>query len=151
MNIKLDINKKFGRFEGFGASGAWWAQAVGGWDHIDDNSGLAVRDRISQLLYSKEHGIGLRTYRYNIGAGSAHSGKGNIDNPLRRTESFDMGDGKYDFSRDENAVYMMKQAAKDGADEIILFVNSFHCLIVRHLALVIKMDTQKLSHRVYGI
>ena len=124
MNIKLDINKKFGRFEGFGASGAWWAQAVGGWDHIDDNSGLAVRDRISQLLYSKEHGIGLRTYRYNIGAGSAHSGKGNIDNPLRRTESFDMGDGKYDFSRDENAVYMMKQAAKDGADEIILFVNS---------------------------
>lgn len=124
MKIKLDENKKYGQFEGFGASGAWWAQEVGGWEHIDENSGLAVRDRISQLLYSKENGIGLRTYRYNIGAGSAHSGNGNIDNPLRRTESFDMGEGKYDFTRDKNAVYMMKQAAKDGADEIILFANS---------------------------
>ena len=85
---------------------------------------MAVRDRISELLYSKEKGIGLRTYRYNIGAGSAHSGAGDIGNPLRRTESFDAGDGKYDFSRDKNAVYMMKQAVKDGADEIILFVNS---------------------------
>lgn len=124
MEIKIDANKKYGQFEGFGASGAWWAQEVGGWEHIDENSGLAVRDRISQLLYSKENGIGLRTYRYNIGAGSAYSGNGNIDNSLRRTESFDMGEGKYDFSRDKNAVYMMKQAAKDGADEIILFVNS---------------------------
>lgn len=124
MKIRINTSEKHGLFEGFGASGAWWAQLVGGWDHIDENSGLSVRDRISQLLYSKENGIGLRTYRYNIGAGSAHSGKGNIDNPLRRTESFDMGEGKYDFSRDANAVYMMKQAAKDGADEIILFVNS---------------------------
>lgn len=124
MKIKLDFNKTYGKFEGFGASGAWWAQEVGGWDHIDSSSGLAVRDRISQLLYSKEKGIGLRTYRYNIGAGSAHSGNGDIGNPLRRTESFDAGEGKYDFSRDKNAVYMMKQAAADGADEIILFVNS---------------------------
>ena len=124
MKVKINPDKKHGKFEGFGASGAWWAQEVGGWDHIDETSGLAVRDRISQLLYSKENGIGLRTYRYNIGAGSAHSGNGDIGNPLRRTESFDNGAGKYDFSRDKNAVYMMKQAAKDGADEIILFVNS---------------------------
>lgn len=124
MEIKLDLSRKYGIFEGFGASGAWWAQEVGGWEHTDIESGLAVRDRISELLYSKKKGIGLRTYRYNIGAGSAHSGNGDIGNPLRRTESFDKGNGEYDFSRDKNAVYMMKQAAKDGADEIILFVNS---------------------------
>ncbi len=124
MDIKINRNKVYGTFEGFGASGAWWAQEVGGWTHTDTESTLQVRDRISQLLYSKENGIGLRTYRYNIGAGSAHSGNGDISNPLRRTQSFDAGDGKYDFTRDANAVYMMKQAAKDGADEIILFVNS---------------------------
>lgn len=124
MEISLIKQKDYGRFEGFGASGAWWAQAVGGWEHTDPESGLAVRDRISQLLYSKTEGIGLRTYRYNIGAGSLHSGNGDIGNPLRRTESFDAGEGKYDFSRDKNAVYMMEQAARDGADEIILFVNS---------------------------
>ena len=88
MKITINKNKKFQTFSGFGASGAWWAQEVGGWTHTDNQSGKSVRDRISELLYSKENGIGLRTYRYNIGAGSAHSGSGNIGNPLRRTESF---------------------------------------------------------------
>lgn len=124
MNIYVDKDKKFQTFEGFGASGAWWAQEVGGWDHIDTISGLSVRDRISQLLYSEDKGLGLRTYRYNLGGGSKQSGNGNIDNPLRRTESFEISAGKYDFNRDKNAVYMMKQAVKDGAKEVIFFVNS---------------------------
>lgn len=124
MEIQLDFSNKKGKFEGFGASGAWWAQEVGGWSHIDSDSSMEVRDRIAQLLYSKDKGIGLRTYRYNIGAGSLHSGNGDIGNILRRTESFDAGEGKYDFTRDANAVYMMKKAAEYGADEIILFVNS---------------------------
>lgn len=124
MEIQLDFSNKKGKFEGFGASGAWWAQEVGGWSHIDSDSSMEVRDRIAQLLYSKDKGIGLRTYRYNIGAGSLHSGNGDIGNDLRRTESFDAGEGKYDFNRDANAVYMMKKTAEYGADEIILFVNS---------------------------
>ena len=124
MEIQLDFSNKKGKFEGFGTSGAWWAQEVGGWSHIDSDSSMEVRDRIAQLLYSKDKGIGLRTYRYNIGAGSLHSGNGDIGNILRRTESFDAGEGKYDFNRDANAVYMMKKAAEYGADEIILFVNS---------------------------
>ena len=85
---------------------------------------MAVRDRISQLLHSKTEGIGLRTYRYNIGGGSVESGKGNYPDFDRRAECFETSEGKYDFSKDSNAVYMMRQAAKDGADEIILFVNS---------------------------
>ena len=123
MDLRLMHDKVYSTFEGFGASGAWWAQEVGGWTHTDSASGMPVADRIAQLLYSKEDGIGLRTYRYNIGAGSAHSGAGDISNPLRRTESFDTDNG-YDFSRDANAVSMMKKAADYGADEIILFVNS---------------------------
>ncbi len=115
---------KYQTFEGFGSSGAWWAQLVGGWDNIDPESGLPVRDRISQLLHSKSDGIGLRTYRYNIGGGSAESGKGDFPNADRRAGCFETAKGVYDFGKDANAVYMMKQAAKDGADEIILFVNS---------------------------
>ena len=124
MKLKLNFNKTFQTFEGIGASGAWWAQIAGGWDNVDPESGIAVRDRISQLLYSKTEGIGMRTYRYNIGGGSVESGKGDFWDNARRAESFDNGKGGYDFSKDANAVYMMKQAAKDGADEIILFVNS---------------------------
>lgn len=124
MEIRIDRSKTYQQLEGFGASGAWWAQCVGGWDHIDPVSGMPVRDRISQLLFSKTQGIGLGTYRYNIGAGSAQSGKGDIENPLRRTQTFETAPGVYDFSRDENAVYMLKQAVKDGARNVILFVNS---------------------------
>ena len=127
MEIRLNYTDKKGKFEGFGASGAWWAQEVGGWSHIDEKSSMEGRDRISQLLYSKDKGIGLRTYRYNIGAGSLHSGNGDIGNILRRTESFDAGEGKYDFTRDANAVYMMKKAAEDGAGKRCRRCRGHHC------------------------
>lgn len=117
---------------GFGASGAWWAQAVGGWENIADDSGLAVRDRIAELLYSREKGIGLTIYRYNIGAGSVYESKGYYSEPLRKTEGFYLGNGKYDFSRDKNAVYMMKQAVKNGAEEIVFFVNSPSVLLTKN-------------------
>lgn len=124
MKINIDSNIIYQKFESIGASGAWWAQIVGGWDHIDPMSGKQVRDRISELLYSKENGIGLQVYRYNIGAGSKHSGKGIYSQPARSTECFEVSKGVYDWNRDKNAVYMMKQAVKDGAEEVILFVNS---------------------------
>ena len=99
MKIHIDRQKQFQTFERFGASGAWWAQIVGGWTHTDPQSGLAVRDRISELLYSKEKGIGLGIYRYNIGAGSKSSGKGTYSEPARRTESFYNDSGEYDWNR----------------------------------------------------
>ena len=123
MEIRINREKVFQSYEGIGASGAWWSQVVGGWDNKDEN-GEEIRNVISRLLYSKTEGIGMDIYRYNIGGGSAHSGNGEYSDFARRTESFDMGEGRYDFSRDRNAVYMMKQAVKDGAEEVILFVNS---------------------------
>ena len=123
MKITIDSAVKYQKYDGIGASGAWWAQIVGGWKNKDEN-GEEIRNVISRLLYSKTYGIGMDIYRYNIGGGSAHSGNGNYSDFARRTESFGNGEGKYDFTRDKNAVYMMKQAVKDGAREVILFVNS---------------------------
>lgn len=134
MRINMNFDKTFQKYEGIGASGAWWSQIVGGWDGTDQ-SGVEIRNKISSLLFSKDKGIGMNIYRYNIGGGSAHSGKGVYSDFARRTESFDNGDGTYDFSKDENAVYMMKQAVKDGADEVIMFVNSpIERLTKNHLA-----------------
>lgn len=124
MKIHIDKSKVYSTFEGFGASGAWWAQEVGKWEHIDPASNMPARDRISQLLYSKEDGIGLRTYRYNLGAGSKESGKGHINRELRRAECFEIAPSEYDFTKDSAAVYMMNRAVQDGADEVIFFVNS---------------------------
>lgn len=123
MKIQINSSKKFQTYEGIGASGAWWAQIVGGWDNKDEN-GEEICNAILRLLYSKTDGIGLNIYRYNIGGGSAHSGNGEYSDFARRTESFDLDDGRYDFNRDKNAVYMMHQAVREGADEVILFVNS---------------------------
>lgn len=124
MKLTLNKNKKYQTFEGFGASAAWWAQLAGGWSNTDPESGIATADRIAQLLWSKTDGIGLRTFRYNLGAGSAESGRGEYSDKFRRAECFEDKNGRYDFSKDANAVYMMKKAAEYGADEIILFVNS---------------------------
>lgn len=112
-NIKI-TDKKHQTMESFGASGAWWAQIVGEWDNAGE---------IAELLYDKEKGIGLNNYRYNIGAGSKNDGECSFHNPERGTESFDTPNG-YDWSRDKNAVNMMKEAVKHGADEVVLFVNS---------------------------
>jgi len=125
--IKILTEKKRQTFDGFGVSGAWWAQDVGGWDEPDPDSGLPKRERVAQLLFDKEQGIGVGAYRYNLGGGSMQSGRGKFSNHSRRAESFDAGDigkSEYDWSRDENAVWMMNAAVRYGADEVVLFVNS---------------------------
>lgn len=123
MKITVDKNKTYQTMRGFGASGAWGTSIIGGWDNTDEKSGLSVRDRACQLLYSKTDGIGLSIYRYNIGGGSAFSGKGTYSNKARAVESFYV-DGKYDWSKDKNSVYIMKKCVEYGADEVIFFVNS---------------------------
>ena len=121
--ITLHTDERFQTFERFGVSGAWWAQVVGRWTEPDEESGLPKRERIAQLLFDKENGIGVRCYRYNLGGGSAASGKGDFGNASRRAESFDT-DGGYDWDRDANAVWVLQKAVQFGADEVIFFVNS---------------------------
>ncbi len=122
--LRIDPAKTFQTFERFGVSGAWWAQVIGGWDETDPASGKPKRERVAELLFDKTEGIGVRCYRYNLGAGSAQSGRGRIDMPCRRAESFDTEDGGFDWTRDANALWMLRRAVELGADEVIFFVNS---------------------------
>ncbi len=98
--------------DGFGASGAWWAQIIGGWPK-------PKRDRIVSLLYGKE-GAALTIYRHNIGAGSGPE----IGDPWRRGETFETAAGRYDWSRDAGAVRILEDICAQGVDEVILFANS---------------------------
>lgn len=124
MKIILNREKCFQTIEGFGASGAWTAQVAGGWTHIDEESGKPVNQRLAELLYSKTDGIGMNIYRYNLGGGSKNSGSSVFGNKNRMAECFMKDDGTYDWSRDENAVKMLRLCVEAGADEVILFVNS---------------------------
>lgn len=111
--IIIKPSEKLQTIDGFGASAAWWAQDVGGWE--DDK-----RERIVRLLFNKEEGIGLSIYRYNIGAGLAD----NIQDPWRTAETFEVSPGVYDWSRDANAIWVMKAAQAEGVELFVAFVNS---------------------------
>lgn len=110
--------------EGFGVSGAWWAQVVGGWEETDAQSGLPVYERIAQLLFDKEKGIGVTCYRHNLGGGSQNSKSSVFSQTCRMAQCHLTADGTYDWSRDENAVRMLMSCVKNGCEEVVLFCNS---------------------------
>lgn len=111
----IDDAAQYQTMDGFGASGCWWAQSVGGWENQRD---------ILSLLYSKENGIGLNIYRYNLGAGSADDE--NMYVLGNRTECFLQPDGTYDFTADANAQNVLATARALAGDDlrVSLFANS---------------------------
>ncbi|MCL2531613.1 MAG: hypothetical protein FWE40_05600 [Oscillospiraceae bacterium] len=118
VQLKPNPATTYQTIEGFGASGAWWAQFVGGWPE-------ETRREIMRLLYDKEHGLGMGIYRYNVGGGSKETNRGNFHNQNRKASSFlNADDNGYDWTRDAEAVWCMKEAVANGADEVVLFVNS---------------------------
>ena len=114
--LTLYPNQPFQTIEGFGASGAWWAQLVGGWPD-------ETRREILRLLYGKD-GLGMQIYRYNLGGGSKESDNGIYWCPRRRASDFLAADGSYDWSRDSEALWCLREAFRLGADEVVFFVNS---------------------------
>ena len=120
--ILIDRTEKYQVFEEFGTSSCWWAQT------IDD---AETADEIAKKLYDEEKGLGLKIFRYNIGAGEADNPDSRIWDTSRRTESFyvlneETGKYEYDFTRDANARRMLDLAVKYGAEKVILFCNSPH-------------------------
>lgn len=123
IQLNVEPNVTFQTIESFGASGAWWSQDVGGWTEKDGDK--AKRDVIAQLLFDSEEGIGLSSYRYNLGAGSAESNQSpRITDPWRQGESFEVAQGEYDWEKDQNAQYMLEQAVNYGVEDIYFFANS---------------------------
>ncbi|MDR2647213.1 MAG: hypothetical protein LBB67_03705 [Oscillospiraceae bacterium] len=116
QTIYIDPKQPLQTMEGFGVSGAWWARIVGAWSPQN-------RAALLKLLFSQEDGMGIGTYRYNLGGGSAESGKGTFPNACRRASSFDDGNA-YDWSRDAAAVRVLREAVELGADDVVFFVNS---------------------------
>ncbi|KAF9443995.1 glycoside hydrolase family 30 protein [Macrolepiota fuliginosa MF-IS2] len=98
-------------FTGIGGSGAWWPNDL--W-HFPETT----RQNLSSLLFSPS-GLGLSSYRYNVGAGGV-----NVSNPTRAPETFYVSPGVYNFSADPQGVYFLNEAAKRGVASITAFANS---------------------------
>jgi O-glycosyl hydrolase len=115
--IKPEPQKILQTMQGFGASGAWWAQLTGSWEE-------PVRKEIAALLYSKTDGIGMSVYRHNLGGGSKENPAENYPTPSRMASSYETAAGGYDFTRDAAATQTLRDCVEAGATEVVLFVNS---------------------------
>jgi hypothetical protein len=98
-------------FTGIGGSGAWWPNDL--W-HFPE----ATRQNLSSLLFSQD-GLGLSSYRYNVGAGGV-----NVSNPTRAPETFYVSPGVYNFNADQQGQYFLNEAAKLGVSSLTAFANS---------------------------
>lgn len=117
----IDTNTVYQTMDGFGASGAWWAQDIGRWD-------TDKVDRITELLYG-ETGAGLDIYRYNLGGGSENDP--GIGDWRRRAEDFllpssDINNpATYDWNADKAAQNVLASAKRANPDlKVTLFSNS---------------------------
>lgn len=116
MKINLKNAKVIKSLKGFGGSACWWSP------QIKDEK---IRDDVANLLYG-DSGLKMNIYRFNVGGGYEKNNL-RIDNPWRYIESFMLGDGTFDYSKDKYAVSMMKKClALGNIDTLIFFANSPH-------------------------
>ncbi len=119
QEINIDVESKYQEIDGFGASGAWSMDPVGSeWSEENKN-------RVADLLFSQDKGIGLSMWRFNIGAGSEMTDKDIITDRFRRAEGFKSGENEdYDWSKQAGQQWFLQAANERGVEEFIAFVNS---------------------------
>ncbi|MDQ0059041.1 glycoside hydrolase [Paenibacillus harenae] len=117
--VTVDVSKTFQKIDNFGASDAWSMEPIGkNW--TEEN-----KSEVADLLFSREDGIGLSAWRFNIGAGSTETDQAIITNPWRRSEAFkSTEDGEYDWSKQAGQQWFLNAAKERGVDTLIGFVNS---------------------------
>ncbi|MBQ7384717.1 MAG: hypothetical protein IJV72_08020, partial [Clostridia bacterium] len=114
-NLMINTANKYQTVKYMGASGCW----VGNVSKYLTDAQLA---ECMDILYSKD-GIGLTSYRFNVGAGDPMSVRGEelkstdcLQSPTNRSE--------YSLSYDASSVKVLDMAVDRGANEITLFINS---------------------------
>jgi O-Glycosyl hydrolase family 30 len=110
----VDVSKRHQTIDYFAASDCWSIQKIGGWS--DPN-----RQKVADLLFSREKGIGLSGWRFNLGAGIEET---RIGNSWRTVDCFEIDRGKYDWTKCENARWFLRAAKSNGVDTFIAFCNS---------------------------
>jgi len=110
----VDISVEFQTVEHFGASDCWTIEPIGKfWSEQN-------KQRIADLLFSLDKGIGLSCWRFNIGAGLDDT----MPVPYRTVESFAVAEGVYDWNRCEGQRWFLRAAKIRGVPYFLAFVNS---------------------------
>ncbi len=124
--IKLDESKTYQTIDSWAASDCWIAEYVGRYFSKTN------KEKVAKWLFSTRMdangnptGIGLTSWRVNLGAGSATQGDDSgIEEVTRRVDCFLQEDGTYDWSRCPGQQYFMQAAKEYGVNDFVLFSNS---------------------------
>ncbi len=124
--ITLNEKTVYQTIENFAASDCWNTEYVG--RYFSD----ANREQVARWLFSTETdangnplGIGLSSWRVNLGAGSTAQGADSgIEDETRRVDCYLQADGTYDWTRCPGQQYFMAKAKEYGVNDFVLFSNS---------------------------
>jgi len=133
-SVKLDLKSSEGRWEGWGTSLCWWANAFGDRDDLAD---LLFTTNTVDILGTPLPGLGLNIVRYNLGAcsDSAVGGRRIVLSrnfpPAHRMQGYwldgqseDPQSASWDWNVDASQRAMLLKARQRGANRIELFSNS---------------------------
>ncbi|MCF7847225.1 MAG: hypothetical protein K9M45_00120 [Kiritimatiellales bacterium] len=125
LSVTVDCRKQFQTIENIGSSTGMHGAYIG------RRFPRGKLDQLAELFFSTEidsnrklKGIGLSSFRIQIGAGTDEQENCGIVQPFRRTECFLRPDGSYDWSRCAGAVYWIKKAKEYQLPCLIGYANS---------------------------
>lgn len=110
--VRVATNRRYQRMENFGASGAWSIDPIGKeWSEENKN-------RLADLLFSREEGIGLSLWRFNVGAGGALTDQ--LWDPWRGAEVFKADqNAEYDWNKHAGQQWFLRAAQKRGVERFL--------------------------------
>lgn len=123
-SLQIDFTQVHQEIDGFGASDAWSINpAIKKWAEDGKENDIS---KLADLLFSTTQGIGLSTWRFNIGAGSAEQGVGShISDAYRRAELFvPQPNAAVDTTKQAGQVRLLKEAYARGVTNYVAFANS---------------------------
>ncbi|MBV5315377.1 MAG: T9SS type A sorting domain-containing protein [Prolixibacteraceae bacterium] len=113
IELTIDLTNRKQTIQNFGSSDGWNTEIIGKyWPE-------SKKEKLAELIFSAEKdasgnpkGIGLSSWRFNIGAGTAEQGEASrISHESRRTEGFLNADGTYNWEKQKGQQWFLKKAA----------------------------------------
>lgn len=113
--IIINLNTGRQKWDGWGVSLMWWANAIEGFEKIEPSEwgrerGYKSRyEELMHRLFEAEHGLGLNIVRYNVGGGDDPQ-KDFINRTGARIPGYISGEGKYCWNADRQQIKVLKDA-----------------------------------------
>lgn len=110
---RIDLGVEHQTIDNFAASDCWVIQLLDDWP-------MEQKERLAELLFSRETGLGLSCWRFTLGGGV----NDRISLPARTAETFEVEAGEYDWSQQATEQWFLRKAKEYGVEKLLAFVNS---------------------------